>query len=390
MVAGGKSVLGTVYQLTYAKGTGWKETVLHNFSGSPDGEYPESTLVFGSTGALYGTTGAGGGGDGAIFEMAPPTTAGGPWTETVLYGFGLSPPGQNAVPNGTVLIDKGGTLYTTTQGSPFDGGNPLGLAVALVPPATLGGAWTEYELYAFGLVSGETPMAGLVSLGGSLFGTDYNAGDQNCGDLGCGAVYELTPPPARGAAWTETTIYTFGQNLGDGGGSIAPLTVGSGGVLYGTTSYGGSGTCPRPNGGASDGCGTVFQLTPPAVLGGTWTESVLYSFSGINGHGAYPAASVVVGKNGALYGTTQYGGGATSACPGSYDFLAGCGTVFKLIPPVAPGDAWTETVLHGFTDANGDGSTPVAPLVLSSTGVLYGTTTAGGTAGKGTIFAVAP
>src|ERR1035438_814328 len=91
MVAGGKSVLGTVYQLTYAKGTGWKETVLHNFSGSPDGEYPESTLVFGSTGALYGTTGAGGADAGAIFELAPPAAAGGVWTETVLYGFGYTP-----------------------------------------------------------------------------------------------------------------------------------------------------------------------------------------------------------------------------------------------------------------------------------------------------------
>src|ERR1035438_9161782 len=180
----------------------YKETVLHNFTGSPDGEYPESTLAFGSAGALYGTTGAGGGGVGAIFEVAPPTTAGGAWTETVLYGFGLSPPGQNAVPNGTVLIDKGGTLYATTQGSPFAGGNSLGLVVSLVPPATQGGAWTEYELYAFGLVSGETPMAGLVSAGGSLYGTTAYATD--------GAVYELTPPATHGGSWTETTLHTFG------------------------------------------------------------------------------------------------------------------------------------------------------------------------------------
>ena len=384
--AGGTSVLGTVYELTYSKGTGWKETVLHNFSGSPDGEYSESTLVFGSTGALYGTTGGGGGGVGAIFEMAPPMTAGGAWTETVLYGFSFTPPGQNAVPNGTVLIDKGGTLYTTTQGSPFAGGAPLGLVVALVPPATQGGAWTEYQLYGFGSLQGEQPLAGLVSLGGSLFGTTNLAGDAYCGPYGCGTVYELTPPASHTGAWTETTIYTFGTQPGDGGGSLAPLTVGPGGVLFGTASIGGSGSCPR--GGADDGCGTVFQLTPPARPGGAWTESVLYSFTGINGDGAEPAASVVVGKNGALYGTTERGG-STTACPVSYDFIAGCGTVFKLTPPAAPGGAWTETVLHDFTDANGDGSMPVAGLALSSTGVLYGTTSAGGTAGKGTIFAVA-
>jgi len=382
--AGGTSGQGTVYELTYAKGTGWKETVLHNFSGSPDGANPESTLAFGSTGALYGTTRTGGGGEGAIFEMVPPATAGGAWTETVLVGFGVS---QSAIPNGPILIDKGGTLYTTTQGVPSNGGNPLGLVIALVPPATQGGAWTEYELYGFGTpggLSGETPTSGVVSVGGSLYGTTENAGAD-----AWGTVYGLTPPTTHGGAWTETTIETFTGPPGDGGVPLAALTAGPGGVLYGTTSGGGSGICPRPEGGPSYGCGAVFQLTPPTVSSGTWIESVIYSFTGTNGDGAFPAASVVIGKNGALYGTTEFGGSATSACPGSYYVLAGCGTVFKLTPPAAPGGAWTETVLHDFTDANGDGANPGAPLVLSSNGVLYGTS-GGGTAGKGTIFAVAP
>jgi hypothetical protein len=379
--AGGTSGQGTVYELTYAKATGWKENVLHIFSGSPDGANPESTLAFGSTRALYGTTRVGGGGEGAIFEMTPPTTAGGAWTETVLCSFSLTPNGQNAVPNGTVLIDKVGTLYTTTQGAPSNGGNPLGLVIALVPPATQGGAWTEYELYGFGLASGEGPRAGVVSGCGSLFGTTY------FGDT----IYELTPPTTQGGAWTETTLYTFAGPLSDGGWPLGALTVGPGGVLYGTASIGGSGSCPKTFGGGVDGCGAVFQLAPPAAPGSAWTESVIYSFTGVNGDGAYPAASVVIGKNGALYGTTQYGGSTTSPCPAaSYYVPAGCGTVFKLTPPSAPGGAWTETVLHDFTDANGDGASPVAPLVLSSTGVLYGTASAGGTAGKGTIFAVAP
>src|ERR1035441_46678 len=392
-LAGGTSVLGTVYELTYAKGKGWKETVLHNFNGS-DGQYPQSPLVFGSAGALYGVTAGGGpGGSGTIFELAPPATAGGAWTETVLYGFSYSQTlvgQQNVNPNGPLFISRSGTIYTTTKGSPNSGGAIIGLVVALVPPATSGGAWTEYELYSFGDPQGEQPMAGVVSQGGLLYGTTEYEGDYNCGPYGCGTVYELTPPASHSGAWTETTIYTFGAQPNDGDGSLAPLTQGPGGVFYGTTSVGGSGVCLRANGGGNDGCGTVFQLTPPIVPGGTWTESLLYSFTGTNGDGSYPAASVVVGKNGALYGTTQYGGSATSACPASYDFLGGCGTVFKLTPPTALGGAWTEQVLHDFTDANGDGANPVAPLVLSSTGVFYGTTSAGGTAGKGTIFAVAP
>ncbi len=99
---------------------------------------------------------------------------------------------------------------------------------------------------------------------------------------------------------------------------------------------------------------------------------------------------MVVGKNGALYGTAKWGGTVTSACPGSASVLAGCGIVFELTPPATPGGAWTETVLHAFTGLDGDGATPAAGLALSSTGVLYGTTSAGGTAGKGTAFVIEP
>jgi hypothetical protein len=100
---------------------------------------------------------------------------------------------------------------------------------------------------------------------------------------------------------------------------------------------------------------------------------------------------VIVGPGGVLYGTTPYGGSSTSdsTCPASYCVLGGCGTVFKLTPPTAPGGTWTETILHSFSGQNGDGATPLAGLTLSAAGVLYGTT-AGGGAGAGTVFAVKP
>ena len=389
--AGGTSVLGTVFMLTHATGQPWKETVLHSFSGS-DGQYPQSALVFGSTGAFYGVTvGGGPGGSGTIFELAPPSTSGGAWTETVLYGFTYNGNGQNAVPNGPPLIGPGGTLYTTTQGGP-DGpaGTALGLVVALVPPATPASNWTEYELYTFGGPQGQVPVAGVVSENGSLFGATALGGGQSCGGIGCGVVYELSPPAARGGTWTEAAIHNFGETPSDGQEPFAPLTVGPGGVLYGTTQFGGSGVCATSGG--VEGCGTVYQLTPPTAPGGTWTESLIYNFTGANGDGAAPVAGVVVGKNGAIYGTTSSAGSATSdsTCPSSYYVIAGCGVVFELTPPSAPSGAWTETVLHSFSGANGDGAIPVAGLALSSTGVLYGTTTAGGTAGRGTVFAVAP
>jgi hypothetical protein len=135
-----------------------------------------------------------------------------------------------------------------------------------------------------------------------------------------------------------------------------------------------------------------FRTDTPSTTGGAWTYSVVYDFTGANGDGAAPVAGVVVGPNGALYGTTSGAGSAASgsACPASYYVIGGCGIVFELTPPTTPSGAWTETVLHSFSGTNGDGAIPVAALVQSPTGVLYGTTTAGGAAGRGTVFAVAP
>jgi uncharacterized repeat protein (TIGR03803 family) len=137
------------------------------------------------------------------------------------------------------------------------------------------------------------------------------------------------------------------------------------------------------------GCGAVFQLTPPTTSGEGWTESVIHSFTGNNGDGAYPQAGLLLGPNGTFYGTTSYGGVESgSAC--SYFGSHGCGTVFQLTPPTTPGGAWTETILHGFTGENGDGSVPYGGLTLSPGGTLYGTTTAGGTSNKGTVFSITP
>jgi hypothetical protein len=389
---------GTVFELAPAKEVPWTKTVLYGFNGA-SGALPSygARLAFGKNGALYGTTMAGGSNDspgqpegGAVFELTPPAT-GGAWTESVLYSFSENIEAPED-PYSGVLIGSGGALYGTTfishyaTGFGADGGSVF----RLTPPSAPGGSWAESTLWDFYPTGslGTQPAAGLVSVGGSLYGTTIAAN----GGEGCGSVYQLSPPMASGGAWTGTAIHNFGGGSGDGCESLAPLTVGPGGVLYGATVAGGSGTACFAY--LGPGCGTVFQLTPPTTEGGAWTFTEIYSFTGTNGDGAYPTAGVVLGGNGVVYGTTGYGGNATSGSPCiiyniAIGAVTGCGTVFALTPPSAQGGAWTETILHSFTGQNGDGANP-GPLVLSSTGVLYGPTTSGGAAGHGTIFAVKP
>ena len=143
------------------------------------------------------------------------------------------------------------------------------------------------------------------------------------------------------------------------------MAIGRGGVLYGTTSVGGT----------SDN-GTVFSLTPPASSGGAWTLAVLCNF--LEGFAATaPEAGVAIGHDGVLYGTTTGG-------------VFNTGTVYSLTPPSSAGGAWTETLLHTFTGYPSDGSGPEAGVVIGHDGVLYGTTPIGGASNKGTDFELRP
>jgi len=238
---GGQYGYGTVFELSNPTGSEWTETVLYSFSGA-NGQYPQANLAFGPNGGLYGTTEGGGSGGGVIFELAPPTSPGGSWTETVLFTFASDIHAAVNAPVSAVLFGSNGVLYSTAKGSNIyeDGG-----VVALAPPATPGGTWQESTIFKFGGMSteGNSPFAGLVADGGNIYGTNYYRGDEFCGgDGGCGTVYELTPPAARGDAWTVTRVWEFVGLSGDGGYPVAPVTVGMGSILYGTTLVGGDGT----------------------------------------------------------------------------------------------------------------------------------------------------
>lgn len=325
---------------------------------------------------LYGTTFDGGTGAycsdsvlecGVVFSLAPPATPGGPWTETVLYTFSGASDGSNP---GSVVIGSGGVLYGTTSAG---GSAGLGTVFSLTPPASPGGAWTETVLHSFTGPDGSGPSAPLIiGRHGVLYGTTGTGGTGACGS-GCGTVFSLTPPASPGGPWTEAVLHSFAGSPGDGENPVGMVTDGRG-DLYGTTSAGGTGACSN----TYPPCGTVFSLTAPAAAGSDWTEKVLYNFPTTSG-GYTPNAGVVI-LDGVLYGTTVNGGNGNY---GNY------GTVFSLTPPTSTGGAWTETVLHSFSGGN-DGAHPTASLAVGRDGLLYGTTSAGGSGKFGTVFSLKP
>jgi uncharacterized repeat protein (TIGR03803 family) len=341
---------GTVFMLAPPSGnnTSWTETVLYNFQGATakDGSGPQGTLIFDSTGALYGTTSSGGAyGYGTVFKLAPPSVQGGAWTETTLHSFKGGTDGSN--PASSLIFDAKGGIYGTT---PVGGANNFGIAFKLTPP-TKGTTWAETILYTFkGLTDGGKPYASLVFKGNNLYGTTLDGGLSSQGE-----VFELAKV---GTTWTETVVYSFTGGA-DGGKPYAGLILDKSGNLYSTTGSGGAG-----------GFGTVFKLTAPKT-GTTWTESVLYSFGG-GPDGSYARTGLAFDSKGNLYGTTGVGTGNS-------------GVVFELTPPKT-GTVWTESVLWTFSGGS-DGGDTTAGVFVSGTN-LFGTTSLGGQDGKGTVFEV--
>jgi uncharacterized repeat protein (TIGR03803 family) len=354
-LSGGPAGFGMVLELTppAIPGGVWIETTLYGFTGGRDGTGPAGSVVEGDDGALYGVTRAGGAWDhGTVFRLAKPAVSRTNWTEEVLHSF-LGQNGDGSDPGGTLILGKGGTLFGVTQ----NGGTPgagFGTVFELSPPSKHGRAWTEKVLHKFtGLDGNYFPRADLlIGNDGALYGTTH----------GC-TIFKLTPPARPDGNWIETVLlHVDGE---DETSPIAGLVAGRNGVLYGTTLlYGGSlgslfqlmppttpggawqenvlhrftgksdgsgadsGVLVAKNGelysvtliGGAWGKGTIFKLTPPKTPGGAWTETVLYSFSGRNGDGAYPKSMphLIFGPDGALYGTTLRGG------------ISNGGTVFRL------------------------------------------------------------
>jgi len=279
---------GTVYNLqpppraTAHVVDGWSNTVLHTFDLTQQGLYPAyGSLVFDSAGAMYGTTSDGGMGCddggycGTVFKL---TSSSGGWTlSSYLFPGGVD--GGN--PLSGVVLDAAGNLYGTTglsfnpvayrlapsqqgwtetvlhtfdfdddlRGSViFDGaGNLFGTSVTtnkVYELSPFGAQWIYTLLYTFSGTSG--PWSGVLDVSGDLYGTTCAGGR-----FSQGSVFKLTPSQS---GWSETDLYAF-TGGSDGSCPIGGLAIDVNGDLFGTTAFGGGGSC-------SGRCGTVWKIAP--------------------------------------------------------------------------------------------------------------------------------
>jgi uncharacterized repeat protein (TIGR03803 family) len=232
-----------------------------------------------------------------------------------------------------------------------------------IAPMSLPAAAAEKTIHVFrGGNDGAGPwQGGLISdNAGNAYGTTDGGGGAGCNG-GCGTVFKLTKDRK------ESVLYAF-KGGSDGAGPDGALMVDASGNLYGTTIFGGGGAgCNN----GSNGCGTVFRLTPDG------TEKVLYAFQG-GGDGFDPVSNIVTDQSGNLYGTTAAGGTFNSDCASF-----GCGTIFEVQPN------GTKITLYQFQGGT-DGADPNGPLIADAAGNLYGTTYGGGgctfDGGCGTVF----
>lgn len=310
------------------------------------GAAPSAGLCTDSYGNLFGTTSAGGAyGKGTVFEIAklPGGYASSP---TILVSFKGD---DGASPKAGVIADPEGNLFGTTSAGGASGQGTV-FEIAKTPR---GYASTPTTLISFNVRDGATPLAGLTAdARGDLLGTT-SAGGAHAD----GTVYEIARA-AVGHAGSLQTLVSF--EFANGSAPLGGLITDGRGNLFGTTSLGGV-----------HGQGTVFEIAKTA-RGYATSPTTLVSFDFSNG--ATPSAGLMMGANGDLFGTTSAGG------------ASGQGTVFE-ITKSAGGYAESPTVLISFK--GDDGASPQAGVIADADGNLFGTTSAGGASGYGTVFEIA-
>jgi uncharacterized repeat protein (TIGR03803 family) len=330
---GGPYDLGTVYRLTK---DGQVETVvafgevLNEVTGEMNGAFPSGGLVE-FQGELYGTTESGGPfGEGSVYRVNLET---GGLTEVATFD---SFAGTGAIPMGGLVVANGSLWGTTTLGScspeTFECNN---LGTVFNVSLETGLLTTVYQ---FTTETGANPVSGLTRApNGDLYGVTL--GDEISGPI----PSTLFKVSSTDGSFELLTSF----NGADQGRSPAtrPLITADG-ILYGTTTQGGSGDQ-----------GVIYRFDPATNALSTVTD-----FSSTSSAGAFGAGLVEV--NGTLYGTANNGGSAASA-----------GIVYRL-------DGNLIVPIHHF-----DGISGLLPnnTLIAADGALYGTT---GAPERGTIFRI--
>jgi uncharacterized repeat protein (TIGR03803 family) len=340
--AGGTNNAGTIYSLNGEATSGeFTEQVRLSYAPSETGTGPIGPVIKRSySDPLLGVASQGGTNDkGTVVEL--PSAKG---TSAVLSFDGR----DGAFPAGGLIWDGKNTyLADTFAGGRHDRG-------AMVAIAAVNKKLKATVLYSFsGMGDGEHPNSGFYHLdrGGSpYYGT--TAGSKSVP----ASVYAFVPGNGL------TTLYTFKRSKDAGtpdgitaiGGSSTKV------LLAGTTIEGGS-----------SGLGTLYELKP---RGSSYRQITLHTFAGGSADGAYPRGPLIhVGEHAGVYGVTTSGGSG------------GCGTIFWYDPSSSE-----YAVVYSFT-CGADGAYPEGPLTADPyPNLLYGTTSAGGTANAGVVFSFVP
>jgi len=318
-------------------------------------------IIQGRDGNFYGTTQVGGNGNcdsigcGTIFLLTP----GGALTTT--YNFQGS---DGFFPLGNLIQGSDGNFYgTTAQGGTGFNSNSNGEgAIFRITPAGV------FSLLAsFTGMNGSYPAAMIQGSDGNFYGITQYGGSGSCPGMyltytGCGSIFKFTSGGAL------STLYSFPAATNSTS-NIFPQTLvqASDGNFYGTTPYGGTGSCSGE--GQPSGCGVVFKITPGGVF------SVLHNFAPADG--SVPSA-LIQASDGNFYGVAQFGG--ANNCPAQSGVSpSGCGTLFKITP------SGSFTTLHSFGATAADGQNPQS-LLQAADGNLYGAASAGGADQSGAVF----
>jgi hypothetical protein len=185
-------------------------------------------------------------------------------SESVIYSF-TDGSNDGAVPASGLTFNDGSIFGVTNEGGAYDSD---GVLFQLSPDGN--GRWQEQAIHVFqGGLDGATPSPVIFDAYGNLYGEAANYGE-----YGCGLIFEYSP---SGSDWGPMKVlynFTCGS---DGGSPSGGLTFDTAGNLYGTTGKGGDDNLCQSFP-WDVGCGVIFELA--AGTNGTWTESVLYTFTG--------------------------------------------------------------------------------------------------------------